>query len=106
MVFADYLRCGPRWYLREVAAMLAYPTHEQIRRLTRPLLIVRGANDPVATASWCDRLAALAGGGGVTVSIPGHRHVVVHTAPEDVALAVTTFVARTEAARGTSAIGG
>lgn len=92
MVFTDYLRCGPRWYFREVAAMLDYPTHEHVKRLTRPLLIIRGANDPIAVATWCTRLTEIAGGG-VNVTIPRKRHVVVHTAADDVAQTITSFVA-------------
>ena len=87
LVFSDYVRTGPRWYFTEVAAMLAYPTHERIGSLTAPLLIIRGGHDPIATTEWCERLLRLAGGGTLHV-IDRHRHVVAHTAADRVAHAI------------------
>lgn len=89
MVFTDYLRCGPRWYLTEITAMLGYPTHERINALTQPLLVLRGARDPIAKRAWCIRLAT-AVGHGVQRSLPG-RHVVIHTAAESVGDEVLRF---------------
>lgn len=89
IVFTDYLRCGPRWYLNEVAAMLAYPTHERVGGLECPLLVIRGANDPIADESWCRRLVE--SGDGAVVTIPRKRHVVVHTAARQVADAIVAF---------------
>jgi pimeloyl-ACP methyl ester carboxylesterase len=87
VVFTDYLRTGPRWYFTEVAAMLAYPTIERITELTAPLLILRGADDPIATDEWCTRLVR-ATSEGTLRTFSGHRHVVVHTAAADVARAI------------------
>ncbi|QHC69287.1 hypothetical protein [Rathayibacter sp. VKM Ac-2801] len=55
--------------------------------LTAPLLILRGSHDPIATDEWCTRLLEAAGGGTLRI-VPGHRHVVVHTAAADVADAI------------------
>lgn len=44
-----------------------------------PLLVLRGAADPIARERWVRRLAARAPVGSVS-SIPGHRHLVQYTA--------------------------
>ncbi|RFA24969.1 hypothetical protein B7R25_15540 [Subtercola boreus] len=106
MVQFDYLRCGPLWFLAETRAMLAYPTHERLRALTQPLLVLRGAHDPIADEAWVVRAAALAGsgggpvssgGGGPAISIPGFRHNVVHSGPAATAGHIARFAARLSA---------
>lgn len=96
VVFTDYIRTGLRWYFTEVAAMLAYPTIKKIAALAIPLLVLRGSNDHIASDDWCNRLLDAAGRGTIGV-IPGHRHVVVHSAAADIADAITEH-ARTGAA--------
>ncbi|MCM3695621.1 alpha/beta fold hydrolase [Microbacterium oleivorans] len=90
MVFSDYLRCGIRWYLRQLRHMLAYRTEDRARLLTRPLLVVRGSRDPVAGAEWCRRLAEAAPDAAL-LEIPGSPHVVQDTAPRIVADAIVAF---------------
>jgi pimeloyl-ACP methyl ester carboxylesterase len=90
-VFADYLRCGPRWYLTQLREMLRYPLEDKVSLLRMPMLIIRGGNDPIAGPSWTRRLrdrAVFAS----SVTIPGHRHLVQHTAPAAVAAAMAHFV--------------
>jgi len=63
-----------------------------VAALTLPLLIIRGGNDPIAGQAWARRLrdrATLAS----LVTVPGHRHLVQHTAPRAVALAIGSFLA-------------
>ncbi|WP_382307233.1 alpha/beta fold hydrolase [Herbiconiux sp. UC225_62] len=92
VVFLDYLRCGPAWFLRESGPMLSYPIDERVADLTVPLLVVRGGNDPIAGTAWCRRLRDAAPRGSLAV-VPGHRHVVQFTAPRAVASAISTFLA-------------
>lgn len=92
LVLSDYLRCGPRWYSKEIAAMLDYPTHERVEALLQPLLVLRGGDDPIAKRAWCVRLARSAAEG-IQVSIPGSHHVVIHTAPDRVSHAIVQFAA-------------
>nr|WP_236571209.1 alpha/beta hydrolase [Microbacterium hydrocarbonoxydans] len=87
IVFTDYLRCGPRWYLRQAAHMLSYRIEDAVRSLRVPLLVMRGAKDPVAGAAWCARLAARGREVGL-ITIPGRHHVVQRSAPEEVATAI------------------
>src|SRR6478672_13851371 len=63
LVFTDYLRCGPSWYLKTLQVMMEYPMEQKIAGVSAPVLVVRGANDPIADAGWCRRLAGLASRG-------------------------------------------
>ncbi|GEK23445.1 alpha/beta fold hydrolase [Cellulomonas xylanilytica] len=103
LVLADYLRCGPRWYLTELPAMLRYPTLDAVRRAPCPVLVVRGADDPVARARWAARVAAAAADGRL-LEVAGARHVVQHRRPQETATAITAFVGR-RAPSGRSATG-
>jgi len=84
MVLTDYTRCGPLWYARQARHMLRYPIEDRVALLTVPLLALRGSADPIAREGWVRRLAARALAGSVSV-IPGHRHLVQHTAAASVA---------------------
>ncbi|KRD44827.1 hypothetical protein ASE38_12340 [Cellulomonas sp. Root930] len=87
LAFLDYLRCGPRWYLTELAPMLAYRTDQTLRRVIAPTLVIRGGDDPVARRAWCAQLASAATAG-TLLEIPRHRHLVQHTAAEMTAAAI------------------
>jgi pimeloyl-ACP methyl ester carboxylesterase len=93
LTFTDYLRCGPRWYLTELAPMLSFRTDLRLRDVVAPTLVIRGADDPIARHEWCAELADI-GVDGSLVTIPGHRHLVQLTAPARTAEAVLTFVRR------------
>lgn len=91
VVFADYLRCGPVYFLREAGPMIRYPIEDRVSDLTVPLLVVRGGDDPIAGTAWCALLSDRAVRG-TLVEVPGHRHVVQHTAPREVAAAVRALM--------------
>jgi pimeloyl-ACP methyl ester carboxylesterase len=91
VVFSDYFRAGPRWYLTELPVMMAYPMEERLAAVTQPVLVLRGANDPIAQGPWCERLARLASQGS-TAEVPGQGHVVQHTAPDAAAHIITGWV--------------
>lgn len=90
VVFADYIRAGPRWYLTELPVMMQYPLEDRIRGVSQPLLVLRGSRDPVAGRAWCQRLAAQAPQGSLA-EIPGQGHVFQHTAPGPAAAAITSW---------------
>ena len=96
LVFGDYLRCTLRWYLRQARHMVEYRLENRVGDLTVPLLVVRGANDPIAGTEWCRRLRDRAEHGSLVV-VPRKRHVVQYTAPGAVAAAVRAW--RADAAR-------
>ncbi|WP_291042555.1 alpha/beta hydrolase [Herbiconiux sp.] len=93
VVLLDYLRCGPAWFLRQSEPMLTYPIERRVAELAVPLLVVRGGLDPIAGIAWCRRLRDRAVDGRLAV-VPGHRHVVQHTAPRAVADAVLSLGVR------------
>ncbi len=80
IVFSDYLRCGPRWYLTQLRHMIAYPLEDRVRCLQMPLGVVRGSRDPIAGQEWCRRIAAAAPRGAVA-EIAGGAHVVQEHSP-------------------------
>jgi pimeloyl-ACP methyl ester carboxylesterase len=90
LVFADYFRAGPRWYLTELPVMMHYPLEARVPGVNQPLLVLRGSKDPVAGGPWCQRLAAQAPQGSLT-EIPGHGHVFQHTATAPTASAITRW---------------
>jgi pimeloyl-ACP methyl ester carboxylesterase len=92
VVFADYLRCGSRWYLQQARFMVRYPLEQRVRELSMPVLVIRGGSDPIATTDWCRRLVHQRSDARL-VAVPRHRHVVQFTAPRAVASAIRSFLA-------------
>ncbi|MWV48392.1 alpha/beta fold hydrolase [Rathayibacter sp. VKM Ac-2803] len=98
LVFADYVRGGLRWYLRQLPEMLHYPIQRRLEAVTRPVLVVRGHDDPVGTRDWCERLVAHASDGRL-LEMGSSRHVVPRTEAEPLARALVRFAAGLGAAR-------
>jgi pimeloyl-ACP methyl ester carboxylesterase len=92
LVFADYLRCGPLWYLAQLRHMLDYLIEDRIVGVEAPVLVVRGSRDPIASLGWSRHLTAAAQRAAL-VEIPGRAHNAQHTAPGAVASAVRHFCA-------------
>jgi pimeloyl-ACP methyl ester carboxylesterase len=90
IVFADYVRAGPRWYLTELPIMMQYPLETRIRGVSQPVLVLRGSRDPVAGRAWCQGLADQTPQGSLA-EIPGQGHVFQHTAPGHAAAAITSW---------------
>jgi pimeloyl-ACP methyl ester carboxylesterase len=90
LVFTDYLRCGPSWYLKNLRVMMEYATEQRLAAVEAPVLVVRGGNDPVAPEGWCRRLVERAPRGRF-VEIPGSGHVVQHNRSAEVAEAILAF---------------
>lgn len=87
----DLMRCGPRWFQRELPQVMSYPLEDRLSEVDQPVLVVRGEHDPVALPAWCQRLADGARYGRL-LEIPGHAHGVQHSAPMDVATGILTFL--------------
>jgi len=79
IVVGDYLHCGLAWYLATLPTMLGFRTEDEVERVDVPLVVVRGARDPIARDAWVDRLAERSGGRAARV--PGVAHLVMHGAP-------------------------
>jgi pimeloyl-ACP methyl ester carboxylesterase len=70
--------------------MMEYPMAQKITGITAPVLVVRGANDPVADADWSRRLAGLARLGQL-LEVQGTGHVVQHNRAVEVRDAILAF---------------
>ncbi|TFD94606.1 alpha/beta fold hydrolase [Cryobacterium lactosi] len=90
IVLADYLRCGPRWYLATLRPMLAYRTDLRLREVLAPTLVIRGKDDPVSRHDWGVHLAAQAPRGRL-LELPG-RHLVQFSAATATAAAIRAHV--------------
>lgn len=84
VVFIDYLKCGMRWYATELDPMLSYPMEERAAGIAQPVLVIRGARDPIAPRRWMLQLAA-ACRHGMAREVPGARHLVQFSAAETTA---------------------
>ncbi|TAP39487.1 alpha/beta fold hydrolase [Arthrobacter sp. S39] len=91
IVFRDYFRAGPRWYLTQLPVMMGYPLDSRIQGVSQPVLVMRGSSDPVGRRPWCERLAALAQQGSFA-EVPGAGHVLQHTATQATAAAISGWV--------------
>ncbi|PPF78802.1 alpha/beta hydrolase [Subtercola sp. Z020] len=87
----DAMRAGLRWFLAEMRPMLAYPLRARLARVGVPVLVVRGADDPIARLAWCNDLAGSVPGARL-LNVQGHRHVVHLTAPRNVAAGILRLV--------------
>ena len=92
----EYLRCGPRWYLATLPHMLAYPEADRLAEVDAPVLLVRGARDPVAPAPW---LADLADAAPTSAALPAPRggHLAHVNGARDLADAVVRLAERSRA---------
>lgn len=80
ILFSDYLRAGPRWYLKTVPGMVGHRLEERLPLVQPPVLVLRGGRDPIARDGWLDRLAE-ARPGTRTAALPGQPHVCMYTDP-------------------------
>jgi pimeloyl-ACP methyl ester carboxylesterase len=91
LVFADYLRCGPRYFMAQLPSMLAYRTDLAMRDVAAPALVVRGGSDPIARPSWCRRIVSQAVDAEL-LDLPGHRHLVQFSGATETAQGILAFV--------------
>jgi pimeloyl-ACP methyl ester carboxylesterase len=90
MVVRDYARGGFVSFAAAVRSMLRYDTLGRLREVTAPVLVLRGARDPVAPARWGDDLRRATSRGSV-VEVRGAVHNVVHSHADDVGRHVVAF---------------
>jgi pimeloyl-ACP methyl ester carboxylesterase len=92
MVARDYLRGGLLSFAAGVTSMLRYSAAARVGDVRAPLLMLRGARDPVAPAAWTAQLVALAREGR-TRDVPGAVHNVPHSHPREVGAIIVAFAA-------------
>ncbi|MBG6179661.1 alpha/beta fold hydrolase [Arthrobacter sp. CAN_A1] len=93
--FLDVVRCGPRWYITELAVAMAYRLEERLPMVKQAVLVMRGTRDPIAGSRWSRSLAESALRGDL-LEIEGSPHAVHHSAPEAVGAGIIDFVLRNE----------
>ncbi|MBE0009229.1 MULTISPECIES: alpha/beta fold hydrolase [unclassified Arthrobacter] len=93
--FLDVLRCGPRWYVAELAVALAYHLETRLPLVEQAVLVIRGSRDPVAGSRWSRSLAESARNGAL-LEIEGSPHAVHHSAPKAVATGIIEFTVQNE----------
>lgn len=98
IVIRDYLSLGPVATLRQARRALEHRIEEVLPRIAQPAVVVRGAHDPICSASWAREAAALLAAGRL-VTIAGAAHAAHFSHPFDVARVVSEL-------RGTPAAGG
>ncbi|MHA7155636.1 alpha/beta fold hydrolase [Arthrobacter sp. TMN-50] len=94
--FLDVVRCGPRWYVSQLAVAMAYRLEERLPMVKQAVLVMRGTRDPIAGSGWSQSLAESAQRGDL-LEIEGSPHAVHHSAPEAVGAGILDFVLRNEA---------
>jgi pimeloyl-ACP methyl ester carboxylesterase len=95
MVTRDYVRGGLFSYAAGTRTMLRYDTAGRLRDVTAPLLVLRGAHDPIAPHGWVAELAGLVEDG-TSADVPGGVHNVVHSRPDEVGRLVLAFLEAVE----------
>lgn len=84
IVLTDYLRCGLRWYLKTLPQMLGQRLEERIRNVVLPVLIVRGARDPIVPDYWLRELSEACPTAS-TAEVAGESHVMMYRRADVVA---------------------
>jgi len=86
----QYLHTGVATMVRSMDAMRWYRTDQSLARLRIPVVVVRGAQDRIASEEWSARLSAVALGRLHTVG--GAAHMVPLTHPDAVVAAVREVI--------------
>lgn len=93
ITYEDYRKCGPRRMLVSFRHQLTDPIEEKLPRVRAPVLVVRGARDPIAHQRWCEELARRAPRGELAI-IPDVAHTLVYTSPVELAEVARRFLGR------------
>jgi pimeloyl-ACP methyl ester carboxylesterase len=87
----DYKKCGLRRMYRSFQSQLSDRIEEKAPHIQAPLLVIRGANDPIANQRWCEEIARLCPRGSLIV-IPEVAHTLCYTAPARLAHVSRSFL--------------
>jgi pimeloyl-ACP methyl ester carboxylesterase len=87
----DYKKCGLRRMWSTFRSQLTDRLEDKAPRIKAPVLVVRGAHDPIAHQRWCEDIARLCPRGQLVV-IPNVAHTLCYTAPVQLAAVTRSFV--------------
>lgn len=99
LLVSDYLRAGMVRTVLTLRHGVRDPVVEKLPRVRVPVLVVRGARDPIAPQRWAEELAGRLPRGRLAV-IPEAAHVANYTAPEELARLIREFMTEEPAAGG------
>lgn len=94
IIATDYLKCGPRFMLKQAPVMVDYPMLERAARLGAPTLVLRGEHDPISRPQWNRALGAAIPDARVR-TILDNAHVGMYLDPEATAGLIAEFLAET-----------
>jgi pimeloyl-ACP methyl ester carboxylesterase len=91
ITYEDYKKCGLRRMYGSFQSQLTDRIEDKATRIQAPVLVVRGANDPIANQRWCEEIAGLCPRGKL-VLIPEVAHTLCYTAPVQLAAVSRSFL--------------
>ncbi len=91
IVLSDYLRAGPRRSLCTLRYGLADRIEEKLPRVRVPVVVARGARDPIVSERWAEELTSLLSTARLVV-FPGAAHTVNYSYPGELAQAIRAFL--------------
>lgn len=91
IVIADYLRAGLGRVLRTLRYALADRIEENLPALSLPVLVLRGARDPVVSERWTEKVCGLLPEGRLAV-VPRAAHALQFSHPREVAALLGSFL--------------
>jgi 2-hydroxy-6-oxonona-2,4-dienedioate hydrolase len=80
VTYGDYRKCGLRRMYWTFQYQLQDRLEDKLPRIQAPVLVVRGAQDPICNQRWCEEIVRLLPCGRLVV-LPGVAHTLVYTAP-------------------------
>ena len=87
----NYLFTGRvRYYMAQIPHMIADEVEGRLARIETPTLVVVGERDPIVPHDWAHQIVALLENGQLEI-VPG-AHVIMFTAPEQIASLIEAFV--------------
>lgn len=91
IVALDYLRANPLRFAAQARSALRDAIEREIPRLGGPLLVIRGARDPLCPQGWAEEIVRLAPDARLEV-VPGAAHAAHWSHPRELAALLRAFV--------------
>jgi 2-hydroxy-6-oxonona-2,4-dienedioate hydrolase len=91
VTYEDYKKCGLRRMYGSFQSQLTDRIEDKAPQIQAPVLVVRGANDPIANQHWCEEIARLCPQGRLAL-IPEVAHTLCYTAPVQLAAVSRSFL--------------
>lgn len=91
IIFRDYLRMGPDWFLKTAVYMVGDHIEETLKNVSIPVRIARGTNDAIASKTWVEYLKGL--NKNITVrEVKDGPHNIQYTHPKELFVVCSDFL--------------